>query len=104
MRRIAAFPGDNQVRAQRDDGLEIETGIAADAGNPFGRLGVVAVRDRTDQIIARASGEKHLRGMRREAHDAPCRLRERDRLSEIVLDADVRVRVHPRQARRCQYS
>ena len=87
---VAALPGQNQIRLQGDDRLEIQAGVVTDARDLF-RLGwVVAVTHGPHQRIARPGGEQVFGVMRRQTDDASGGLRKADHIAERILHHDLR--------------
>ena len=95
-RLVAALPGENEIRFQREDAFEINARRVPDPRDALCRCGIIAEVGDSDQLFAGASGERDLGQMGRQRDDALRGCSERDRPAPMVGDG---LRLHRRGER-----
>ena len=98
LRRRRVGPGDDEVRRERDDALEIDRVDVADARAAcVPRGGQSEVSTVADDAVAGARREHELGRVRREAHDPPRRRGERTIAPASSIDPHAGARDAPRR-------
>jgi hypothetical protein len=83
----AARPGDDHVRAQCEDALDVEVLGIPDARDAPRGLGLLGKARRRHHALARPGREQHGGGTRREADDAAGRTGQHEHAAVIIRDA-----------------